>query len=1078
MSRQAIRDLLGLQGPHAIMQRVRDSTERYGGAGSNTTSDSSMKVSEWLASGADLGSYFGRDRGEHQEHTRPQGYSRYYCTLWDRPGPSRDSSVDYESYANLGAEWNTRSNAARARALLEGAKGKPSSPRAARDEPSEGRQSHHDDSSRESSKTAESQKIPIPANGALLEQTKVVKKQLEELRESNFLSKCRNLLGVSDISAQPPHPAQPKVRESSREGSELYGDKIESTDEYEASVGSGHNSLLCNVEVRSDSGVFLLVLSSDVTISRLHLQVARASSSETTHTGNGSNHGGKEWPKREASDFTEPLRPTEPKVVRHVYRYAHYDEFGSDESRVDEMPMQWLESGDEDYKTDELDAKGYYSSFDDGPSDDQNEGKEVPTTPIVDGRMGSSCGAKKLCKSKTSTDHDLQAQFNREDCRASDKDHRKRSTTTSVPSTFSASRNAQTELGVHLSESQENVDSVTAGGNRNVVESSSSEGCKKASDKRESLKFMSIDTMEEIEPHGRKSQEKVSLPDFDQENKVFSDEVKPQATEAIDTTIHPSVRALSVLRDLRNLGNEKEVVRARTAEIQTEIRESLRGSQTSTDKPRKETEIANACTVGIQTERESLILRKTETSNKQEQVRTDTFTQTSSKGPIPQAPKKKRLDGTEFDLKDQQSGTEWLSEIIPEELLDRFALEGITSTTTNVVPDQFHLHLHFAEKETLRDAKVETKAENRGAEIERDAKQPLHTSIHHFPQEEDRQLSILKESSCGVALAWPPNPDSDRGGERVESGEASWDALRSLCKTMGETVQEACQKMSESEVTIDTDQSTETTRRPIMSHEFRPRRAQDDHNQSSGYMRTEAPGLQESYQRDGYYNRVDSHEGFHNEAHYIKERERSQLKRQQKKEYNGKSRRNMSPRDSRSRDFRDSTHFVEEFDRRYHNGFSGAAMERFASNQRGMNVYPPRGAEQSRFPRCTPFEQHFQPVDHHGQYTESFASDLNSLPSIFPPAVVDRSVHEVEERWRVHQEHLMDKIRHANRSSSGQPSRSGRSRYAKSRNGTIPGRIHEENGQSGRERSSSSELQKVARDMAMLASRLQNESRE
>ncbi|GMH41253.1 hypothetical protein BSKO_09163 [Bryopsis sp. KO-2023] len=1125
MSRQTISDLLGLQGPHAVMQRVRESTERYGGgvellkaklnccdyrqkvstsglvdwttlclsvhcslafaatAGSNTTSDSSMKVSEWLARGSDLGSFFGRDRREYPNHTRPPGYSRHYCAMWDRQGPS---SVDYQPYANLGAAWNTSSSAARARALLQGATGKPPSPRAAREEPSLGRQSPQGDSSGGSSKPTKTQKIPAPSNGALLEQTKVVKKQLEELRESHFLSKCRNLLGVSDFSAQPPHPTQPQVEESSGEGSasserhvhiaqgvELdgassrecdsdsartgsvrYGDKPESMDEYEASVGSDHCSLPRNIEV------------------------AVAASLETTHTGDVSEHGQKEWPQHEASDLTGPLRPAEPKVVRHIYRYAHYDEFGSDASRGDESSMQWLESGDEGYKTDEFDEKGYYSSFDDGPSDDQNKGKGVPTTPNVEGRMGNSCGAKEFYKSQTSTDNDLRAQFNRENCWASDGGHRRRFTAIPVPSAFSASRSAQTKLGGHLGESQENVNSVTAGGNRNVLGSTSSEGCKKASDTRECLKSISIDSSGEIGPDKRKSQEEASLPVSDQENKAFSDGVKLQATEAIQkdsdryTTTHPSVRVLSVLSDSRNLENEKEVVKARTAEIQVEIRESLRGSQTSTDKPRKETEIANACTVGIQTERESLILRKTETASKHERL--DTSTQTSSKEPIPQAPKEKLLDGPEFDLKDQQSGAEWLSEIIPKELLDRFALEGIKSTTTNVVPDQFHLHLHFAEKETLRDAKVETK--NRGAEVERDAKQPLQTSIQNFHQEEDRQPSILKESSSGVPPAWPPNPDSDGGGEQVESGEASWDVLRSLCKTMGETVQEACQKMSESEPTTDTDQSTETPRRPIMSHEFHPGRAQDDRNQSSRYMRTEAPGLQDSYQRDGYYNRVDSHEGFHNEAHYIRERERSQLKHQQNG-YNGKSRRNMSHRDSRSRDFHDSTNFVEEFDRRCHNGFSGQAMERFASSQRGMNVYPPRGAEESRYPRYMPYEQHFQPADHHGQYPESFESDLNSLPSIFSPAVVDRSVHEVEERWRVHQEHLMNKIRQANSGSSGQPSRSGRSRYAASRNGTIPRRIHEENGQSGRERSSSSELQRVARDMAMLASRLQNGSR-
>ncbi|GMH41203.1 hypothetical protein BSKO_09113 [Bryopsis sp. KO-2023] len=1084
MSRQAISDLLGLQGPHAVMQRVRDSTERYGGAGSNTTSDSSIKVSEWLARGTDLGSFFGRE----QDRTRPQGYSRYYCALWDRQGPSRDSSVDNQSYATLSAAWNTSSNAARARALLQRAKGRPPSPRAARNGPSEGRQSPQGDSSGGSSKTTRSQKILAPSNGALLEQTKVVKKQLEELRESHFLSKCRNLLGVSDFSVQPLHSTQPQAQVSSgvgsasserhvhiakgveldgasrecdsgsaRTGSVQRGDKPESMDEYEASVGSDHCSLPRNVEV------------------------ALAASLESTLTGGVSEHGQKDWPQRQASDLTEPLRPSEPQVVRHIYRYAHYDEFGSDESRGDESSMHWLESGDDDYKTDEFDEKGYYSFFDDGPSDDQNKGKEVPLTSHVDGRMGNSCETKEFCKSKTSTDNDLRAQFNRENCWTSDGGHRKRFTAIPVPSTFSASRSAETKLGGHLGESQENVNSVTAGGNRNVLESSSSEGCKKASDKRECLKSMSIDSSGKIGPHGRKLHEEASLPVSDQ---AFSDGGKPQATEAIqkgsDTTTYPSVRAISVLRDSRNFEDEEEVVKARSAAIQAEIRESLRGSQTSIDKPRKEREISNACTVGIQTERESLFLRKTETANKQEKVRLDTSTQTSSKELIPQAPpKEKLLDGTEFDLKDRQSGAEWLSEIIPKELLDRFALEGIESTTTNVVPDQFHLHLHFAEKETLlRDAKVETKAENRSAEVARDVKQPLHTSIHHFPKEENRQPSILKEPSFGVAPAWPPNPDSDGGGERVENGEASWDVLRSLCKTMGETVQEACQKMSESEPTTDTDQSTETPRRPIMSHEFHPRRAQDDFYQSSRYVRTEAPGFQDSYQRDGYYNRVDSHEGYHNEAHYIREREQSQLKHQQKNGHNGKSRRNMSPRDSRSRDFHDSTHFVEEFDRRYHNGFSGAAMERFASNQRGMNVYPPRGAEQSRYPRHTAWEEHFQPANHHGQYTESFESDLNSLPSIFSPAVVERSVHEVEERWRVHQEHLMNKIRQANRSSSGQPSRSGRSRYAASRNGKIPGRIQEENRQSGRERSSSSELQQVARDMEMLASRLQNGSRE
>ncbi|GMH43232.1 hypothetical protein BSKO_11154 [Bryopsis sp. KO-2023] len=1126
MSKHAMSDLLGLQGPHAIMKRVRDSTEGHGGGGEfltvistgsdqataflyvhyffafvgtgNHTSSGSSNVTEWLATGADLGNFFGRDREEHQEHTRPQGYSRYYSTLWDRQGISRDldSSVDFQSYASLAAAWTTPSNTAGVIALPNSARIKASSPKVASDAARQGRQSHRDDSTGDGSTT--SQERPIPTDGTLSERTQVVKKQLEELRESNFLSKCKNLLGVPVFGTHLPQHSDPQVHESfegestssklqvrigkgaDSDGSsqESYSplartgsnkDKIESTRETEAAIETGYGSF--------------------------PVEVARGASLETIQTSNESEHGQIERPQSQTGR-------TEPKLGGHVYRYAHYDEFGSDESTADEVVLQRPQSGVEDYKADEFHARDYYASLNDCPADDHNEGKGVPD---VDGRIENSGGVKIINQSQTSSGtDDLGTQFN-DMSQASDKNHRKRSTTVSVPSSFFASASSQTTGEGYRGESQERFSSVSTECVRNVLESSSSEGVEKVSDERGCFNPMSAHTTGRTLHHGRKSIEKASFPDSDQENKVCSAGEKPPTAEltaenGIDTAIH--TRALSVLGESRNFENEKERVKERIADIPTEISKASRDCEICADEPGNETRSANGGTIGIQTERESLILSKTKIRNKQEQARLDRSTQTSSMQPIPQGHNRVQLN----DTKNQQSGTDWPSGVIPKELFDRFGLEGITNRATRIVPDQFHLHLHFAEKESSADTIVETGTEQRDYEVARNDKPPSgpssQASIQHYPKslppEEEIQPRTLKEPCHRVQPGRPSISDSDGGIEGDENGEASWDALRSLCRTMGDTVQVACQKLSESEPTTDKDQSvhgnphdnehdayrdesirTETPRQSFLSQDYRPAQHARDH--SNQFLRNEAPEVQKRYQREGLQDQQKDYEGYCKEPHHVRQRERSHFKRHHK-DYNEKSRRNTSLGGSRSRNFRDRAYFVEDHARQNHNAFSTAAMERFAPNQRGMSVYASRDAAQSPYPQYMPSEQHFQPVDEHYGYPEAFVSDLNSLPHIFTPAVVDRSVHEADERWRVHQEHLMNRLRQVNIGSSGDIPRRGKSRHAASRNGSkgdprAEGRMREEKRQSGSGKPGSSALKQVARDMEMLSHRLQNGSR-
>ncbi|GMH39132.1 hypothetical protein BSKO_07030 [Bryopsis sp. KO-2023] len=917
----------GLQGPCAIMKRVRDGTE-------------GRDEASGLASGADLGSFFGRDRGTRQEHSQPQGGSRYHNTLWDRGGSSRGSSVDLQSYANLGLGFSKR----------------PVHPT----EP----QVH------KSSKTG---------------------------------SASSNLPDQITKGAASDGSSRENVSSSSRTGSVGYGATIESTDEFESSIETNHNS-----------------------------------------------------------------PPSDVRPVRHIYRYAHYDEFGSGE-----IAMQW-QSGDEDFSAGELDLREYFSSL-----------GEVPSTPDEDGCMRNSGGAGKIYQSQTSTENDqgLRAQFNEGKSQARDGDNVNRLTTESAPSIL-----FQTRGGGFLGESQENTNSVSSVGS--MLESRSSEKVKNASDDSVSSKSRTVDTTGEIMHHGSQSSEKASFPDLDQENKVCGDGKKPPVSEenvgkVSDTTTHANVKALSVLRDLRSLENEKEIVKARTAEIRNEIMESLRGSHTSADEPRKETGIANTRTIEIQTG-ESLILSKAKIVKKQEKVRLNTSTQTSSMEPIPQKPKEKQLDGTKLASlsidKDQQSGTEWLSEMVPKELLDRFGLGGIANRTARTVPDQFHLHLHFTEKEPAVDSKIKEKAEHRGNEVARDNEQPLQHHSRSLSPKEEMQPQNLKEPCHRVAPGRPALLYSDGGDEQVRKEEASWDVLRTLCKRMGNAIDVACQNLSQSETTTDTDQSVHgdfydhdykasrdesiydsTPRRSCLSEKHRRRTGQDDHNHSNRAVRTQAAELQDSYQRDEYHNHVDYHEKYQNAEHCERERELSHLQRHQSR-YKGEHRRNMSPKDSQSRNFHGRTQNPRENDRRYHNGFSAAAMDRFGSSQRGMNVDAPRGAAQSQYPRYIPSEEHFQPADDRHQYTESYMSDVNSLPSIFSPAGFDRSIDEAEERWRAHQEHLIKKLRQANRGSSGDP--------------RAKRRMDVQNRQSGNERSSSTALQRVVRDMDALSHRLQKRSRE
>ncbi|GMH36624.1 hypothetical protein BSKO_04497 [Bryopsis sp. KO-2023] len=909
-------------------------------------------------------------------------------------------------------------------------------------------------------KTSELQ--PIPTNTTLLQQTKEVKKQLEELRESNFLSKCRNLLGVSDFSARIMNQGVQETETNgesrldstlTKSGSLGQRGKIESSDESDDSV----ESLLAGSEAKRLSDSLKLHTMDEFKpeqVERLDAEIPAPGES--------------------------PAR-ADPKPVRHIYRYAEYDEWGSNDSVAEDTDMQWLNNVDGDPKfVRRIDGLEYYLRMD---------GEDSSRTD-VDGHSGISSGGK-LHESQTSVEMDLREQFAGENCQGSAGNHNRRSSTVSVPSAFFAS-NTQREdrdelLENSLGSIQSNDNMLGLRINEEVVKYEGG-----------SFDSTSMDTAAKKSHSGIKSSERVSVTDLDQQAEVCADGYKPSLHEEnikMDSkiTIQTSVTTSS---ESRNHKNRKKTVKQRTAEAQT----SLRFSQTSAGIPRK----TNTRTIDIQTERESLILGKTNIVDKQENITFDTSRKTSSAGIPLKTPKAKKVD-----TKNQQAGTGWLSELVPKEILERFGLEKITKGTART-PDQFHVHLHFKEKKTApHQAGIEKMAEQRDNAVAQGGKRAVQASIQHFQESSATEEMRSLISTESYREFEPPVQEPDGGGEGNGNGDASWDALRSLCKTMGETVQEACQKISESEPTTDQDQSdgdlymheqeayeeeesmyAETPRRSDMSQNYRLRReAEYDQHQSNRSRRTEAPSFQASYQRDGYYNDVDHRGGYPRETHHIREREhlsscnyhireREQSNIHHQKGYSGRSKWNMSPRDARPRYFQEEVQFVDREEHRYNNGFSVGAMRHYASDQRTMHEHAPRRYSQVHPPQYQPRNQH---ANHRDFYEESFASDLNSLPSIFSPAVIDRSVDEAEERWRIHQENLMNKLRKANSVSSGGPSRSGRPTRPESNRRENPqgkGRMHEERRQSRSTISSSSTIQQVARDMEMLSCRLQRGSRQ
>ncbi|GMH36618.1 hypothetical protein BSKO_04491 [Bryopsis sp. KO-2023] len=775
----------------------------------------------------------------------------------------------------------------------------------------------------------------------------------------------------------------------------------------------------------------------------------------------------------------------DPKPVRHIYRYEEYDEWGSNDSMAEGMDMQWLDNVDGDPKfVRRIDALDYYLRMD---------GEDSSTTD-VDGHLGISSGGK-LHESQTSVGMDLREQFAGENCQGSAGNHNRRSSIVPVPSAFFAS-NTQKEGGGEYDELPLENSLGSMQSNNNMLALRIIEEVVK--DEGGSFDSTLMDTDDKKSHSGIKSSERVSVIDSDQQ--VYADDgYKPSLhgeNIKMDSkiTIQTSVTTSS---ESRNHKNRKKTVKQRTGEAQT----SLRFSQTSAGIPRK----TNTRTIDIQTERESLILGNI--VDKQENITLDTSRKTSSAGIPLKSPKAKKVD-----TKNQQAGTGWLSELVPKELLERFGLEKITKGTART-PDQFHMHLHFKEKKPApHQAGIEKMAEQRDKSVTQGGKRAVQASIQHFQESSATEEMRSRISTESYHEFEPPVQEPDGGVEGNGNGEASWDALRSLCKTMGETVQEACQKLSESEPTTDQDQSdgdlymheqeayeeeesmyAETPRRSDMSQNYRlGREAEYDQHQSNRSRRTEAPSFQASYQRDGYYNDVDHRGGYSKEAHHIREREhlrncnyhireREQSNIHHQKGYSGRSNWNMSPRDSRPRYFQEEVQFVDREEHGYNNGFSVGAMRHYASDQRTIHEHAPRRYSQVHPPQYQPRNHHFQPANHRDFYEESFASDLNSLPSIFSPAVIDRSVDEAEERWRIHQENLMNKLRKANSVSSGGPSRSGRPTRPESNRRENPqgkGRMHEERRQSRSTISSSSTIQQVARDMEMLSCRLQRGSRQ
>ncbi|GMH36685.1 hypothetical protein BSKO_04558 [Bryopsis sp. KO-2023] len=670
-----------------------------------------------------------------RQETSIEGYTRFYSALWDRR-TSRESSLD------PGIVISQKRN--------------------------------------DLSKPSELR--PMPTN-TLTQQTKVVKKQLEELRESNFLSKCRNLLGVSDFSAHAPHNTEPQS-ENSEAGSASSMIMNQTAQETETDGEARFDSTL----TKSDSlGHRDKIESSDESEDSVESLLAgseakRLSDSLKPHIKDESKPEQVERMDAEIPAPDRSLAPADPEPVRHIDRYAEYDEWGSNDSMAEDTDMQWLENVDGDPKfARRIDALQYYLRMD---------GEDSSTTD-VDGHSGISSGGE-LHESQTSVEMDLREQFAGENCQGSAGNHNRRSSTVSVPSAFFAS-NTQKEGGGDHDEPQENsLGSIQS--NKKMLGLSINEELVK--DEGGSFDSTSMDTAGKKSHSGTKSSERVSLTDSDQQAEVCADGYKASLREEnvkknSKNTIQTSVTTSSELRDSRNQKNRKK----------TKVQTSLRLSQTSAGIPRT----TNTRTIEIQTERGSLIPRKTNIADKQENVRLDTPRKTSSAGIPLKSPKEEKLD-----TKNQQSGTGWLSELVPKELLERFGLEKITKGTART-PDQFHVHLHFNEKKPAPyQSGIENMAEQRDTEVAQGGKRAMQASIQHFQDSlkaEQMRSRISTESYREFEPDHPPVQEPGGGGEGNQNGDASWDALRSLCKTMGETVQEACQKISESEPTTDQDKS-------------------------------------------------------------------------------------------------------------------------------------------------------------------------------------------------------------------------------------------------------------------------------
>lgn len=146
-----------------------------------------------------------------------------------------------------------------------------------------------------------------------------------------------------------------------------------------------------------------------------------------------------------------------------------------------------------------------------------------------------------------------------------------------------------------------------------------------------------------------------------------------------------------------------------------------------------------------------------------------------------------RASVTPETMQEQEVEKDWLPQLVPQALLQSFGINGLVQGTATKLPDQFHLHLHFPHKDVLSLSSGKEVVTSRQA-ISSTALVPQQGQMRTTEAGGvDRSLSqFIADTQC-----------AEETKSAFDDGDSSWAALRVLCKTMDETVQVACQKLSE-----------------------------------------------------------------------------------------------------------------------------------------------------------------------------------------------------------------------------------------------------------------------------------------